>query len=253
MLNISMAQQGLAGRLLSAEALYAKEPGVGGMVAYPAALPLQKKTLLGVYGEKRFMSDLSFVNVMFSGLLGNQALLVSLSREGTNALSRSRISLSAGKKLGDGVQVGLNFGYSFYTAKGYTSSGEADAGIGALLPIGDRTRIGIQLNRLNALWGMKEFGFVARTGIGYGLSDVCAITLEATKEAGKPLLVDAGVYYAFHDHFYSRVGFCPSLSLISFNIGYRNGRLQTEMGQAIHLLLGSTWGMSLMYLFKGRE
>lgn len=165
----------------------------------------------------------------------------------------SRVSIAAGKKIGAGIQIGMNLGYTLYDARGYASRGEAEAGIGVLLPLNDRFRIGIQLNRLNAAWGSKEFGFLARAGAGYRLSDVCSLTLEIIKEAGKPVLTDAGIFYAFHSHIYTRLGFNPSLSLVNFSIGYRNHHLRAEMGQAIHILLGSTWGLNIMYIFNDSE
>jgi hypothetical protein len=243
----SMAQQGLAGRLSGAEALYSRDPGIWCFEAYPAAL------MAGVYGEKRFLSDLAFFNVMFGGVFWKQPLMASLSREGTNVFSRNRLSISAGKKIGKGIQLGVNIGYASYNARGYPSLGEVNAGLGALLQLDERIRIGIQVNHMNDLREKKEFRFFFRTGIGYYLSDVCSIAIEITKESGRTVLTDAGIRYDFHPNIYARLGYSPALSLISFNIGYRDRQFRIEAGQAIHLSLGSTWGLSMMYIFNNEE
>ena len=249
----SMAQQGLAGRLAGGEALYSRDPGIWSLETYPAALALQKKMMAGVYGEKRFMSDLAFFNVMFNGVFRKQPLMASLSREGTNAFSKNRLSISAGKKIGKGIQLGVNIGYASYNARGYPSHGEVIAGLGALLQLDERIRIGIQVNHLNDLTEKKEFRFLFRTGMGYFLSDVCSITIEVIKESGRTVLTDAGIRYDFHPNVYARLGYNPTLSLVSFNIGYHDRQFRIEAGQATHLSLGSTWGLSMMYIFNNDE
>jgi len=93
------AQQGLAARLIEAEALYSAEPGVWASDAYSAAVALRKNFATGCYAEKRFMTELGYMNVVFSGLVKNQPLQLSFSREGTNAFSQSRVLFSAGRKI----------------------------------------------------------------------------------------------------------------------------------------------------------
>jgi len=123
----------------------------------------------------------------------------------------------------------------------------------ALLQLDERIRIGIQVNHMNDLTEKKEFRFLFRTGIGYYLSDICSISIEVTKESGRTVLTDAGMRYDFHPNIYARLGYNPPLSLVSFNIGYHDRQFRIEAGQAIHLSLGSTWGLSMMYIFNNDE
>jgi hypothetical protein len=160
---------------------------------------------------------------------------------------------SAGRKMGKILQLGINAGYTVMNAKGYGSSGEIIAGAGLLMQLSEQVRIGIQLNQLNDLWENNEFRFLFRTGIGYHISEVCSLTIELKKEAGKPVVVDAGWFYAFHPNLYGRLGYSPALSLFSFNIGYHNGPFRAEAGQAIHLTLGATWGLSFTYSVNRSE
>jgi hypothetical protein len=241
------AQDGLSVRLIEAEALYSKEPGIWAADAYSAALALRRNFTTGCIAEKRFMTDLGYMSMAFSGLIVNQPLQLSFSREGTNAFSKSRVLFSAGRKIGKVLQLGIDAGYIMMNARGYSSSGEIIAGAGLLMQISERVRVGIQLNHLNDLSEKNEFRFLFRTGVGYHISEICSLTIEMKKEAGKPVVVDAGWFYSFHPNVYGRLGYSPALSLFSFNIGYHKGPFRAEAGQAIHLTLGATWGLSFTY------
>ena len=247
------AQQGLAVRLIEAEALYSAEPGIWASDAYSAAVALRKNFATGCYAEKRFMTELGYMSVVFSGLVSNQPLQLSFSREGTSAFSQNRVFFSAGRKIGKIFQLGINAGYATMNAKGYGSSGEIIAGAGLMMQLSENVRIGIQLNQLNDLSEKNEFRYLIRTGIGYQISEVCSLTIELKKEAGKSVVVDAGWFYAFHPNLYGRLGYCPALSLFSFNIGYHNGPFRAEAGQSVHLALGATWELSFAYSIKRSE
>jgi hypothetical protein len=247
------AQEGLAVRLAEAEALYSAEPGIWASDAYSAAVALRKNFTTGCYADKRFMTDLGYMSVVFSGLVANQPLQLSFSREGTNAFSQSRMLFSAGRKIGKIIQLGINAGYALKNARGYGASGEIIAGAGLMMQLNEHVRIGIQLNQLNDLSEKNEFRFLFRTGIGYYISEICSLTIELKKETGKSVVVDAGWFYAFHPNLYGRLGYSPALSLFSFNIGYLNGPFRVEAGQAIHLTLGATWGLSFTYSVNRSE
>ncbi len=252
-LNAVSGQAGLAGRLAVSEALYSREPGSLATEAYSAALAGRKNLTIGCYGEKRFLSDLSFFSLLFGGRIGQQPLQLSLSREGTNALSKTRIAISAARKLGKVIQFGIQAGYTGYSARGYSSSAEICAGAGVLMQLNERVRIGIQACQLNDLSERNEFRYSFRSGIGYHLSEVCSLTLEFIKESGKTTLTEAGCYYAFHPKVFARIGVCPSLNLFSYNIGYRDRQFTAEAGQSLHLMLGSTWGLNFQYSFNPSE
>lgn len=249
----TLAQEGLANRLAGSEALFSRLPGIWAAEAYNAALASQKNMMAGSYGEKRFMTDLSVFNLMWSGLLVKLPMQVSVSREGTTAFSHTRFVVTAGKKLGKLIQLGVNAGYTGYHARGYDPRGEINAGAGALLQLTENCRFGIQLNHQDNVKEKNEVRFSFRSGFGYSLSQVCSITIEISKEPGKPAVTDVSIFYAFHPEIYARTGYCPALSLVSFCLGYQHGKYRAEMGQAIHLSLGATCGLSIMYRFKDAE
>jgi hypothetical protein len=247
------AQQGLAGRLAEAEALYSAEPGIWASEAYCASLAKRKNFMPACYAEKRYMTDLAYISLVLSGPVAKQPLQLSFSREGTNAMSRSRVVFSAGRQIGKMIQLGINAGYASLNARGYGSTGEIIAGAGMLMQLSEQIRVGVQLNQLNDLAERNEFRFIFRTGLGYKFSDICSLTIELAKETGRAVVVDAGWYYAFHPNLYGRLGYCPALSLFSFNIGYQNRQFRAEAGQAIHLNLGATWGLSFTYMVNHNE
>jgi F0F1-type ATP synthase membrane subunit c/vacuolar-type H+-ATPase subunit K len=249
-----LAQIGIANSLSAAEALYAKKPTIWGLAAYPASLATQKEEQAGVFGEKRYLSDLNFFQLGFSAGLFKQHFLISLIREGTNAFSQNSIVLSAGKKINSILGIGLSIGYTGYYARGYPSKGTMSAGLGAILQLNEQIRFGVQLNQLNALISEnEEFPFVIRAGMGFRFSPLCSISIEAIKEAGKEMTIDAGIQYIFHGNAYARLGYNPSFMIFSCSLGYTMKKLSAELGPAYHLSLGATWGLSLVYHFKDIE
>lgn len=248
-----LAQRGLAGRLTGSEALFARLPGVWAAETYSASLAFQKNMMVGCYGEKKFLSDLSVFNLQWSGVVVRLPIQLSLSREGTTAFSHSSYVVSAARKLGKGIQIGMNAGYAGFRAGGYDSWGEIIAGAGALVQVSGHCRIGIQLGLRNDIREKNDARFSVRSGLGYSLSELCSLTIELSKESGKPAVTDVGIYYAFHPKFFGRMGYCPALSLASFNLGYQHRNFRAELEQSIHLSLGATWGLSCMYRFKAEE
>lgn len=249
----SIAQQALAGRMSGTEGLYSHEPGIWAGDAYNAALAFQKNTSVGFYGEKRFLSELSYYGVLLDFLLSKQPFQIAYSSEGIPSMHSYCIGIATGKQVSSRLKIGLNAGYSAISVRGYPGTGSIKAGSSLLFQLNEHIRIGIQLNYLTSFLYNEGFPLTIRTGLGYRFSEFCAIFFELTKEDGKSPLTDFGVYYAFHPKVYSRLGYCPALSLISFNIGYREQRFSAELGQAIHLQLGSTWGIGLNYVFKPDE
>ena len=250
---VAKGQDGLANRMAGSEALYSKDPGIWGLKSYAASLAMRKSAMVGVYGEKKFMSELSVVESLISFPLRNYGFLFSISREGITDYLISKVGFSAGVKISTGLMMGINIGYSGEKIKGYASSGELDAGVGILLQLNEKIRVGVQLDHIPSLFETAKFSFQAKAGLGYYLSEVCALSIEVSKMGGKPLIVDMGICYSFHPLFYARLGCSPARSLFSFSTGFRQRQLNIEFGTAYHLSLGPTMGLGLTYRFKQAE
>jgi len=246
-------QEGLANRMAGAEALYSKDPGIWGLKSYSASLAMRKSTMAGVYGEKKFMSDLSVVESLISFSLKKHGFLFSYSREGITDYLITRGGFSAGIKLASGLMMGIHLGYSGEKIKGYASSVELDAGLGILLQLNEKMRVGVQLDHIPSLFETAKFSFQTKAGLGYYLSEACALSIEVSKTGGTPLIVDIGICYSFHPLVYARLGCSPARSLFSFSTGFRQRLMNIELGAAYHLSLGPTMGLGLTYRFKEAE
>jgi hypothetical protein len=179
--------------------------------------------------------------------------LFSVSREGITDYLIAKAGVSAGIKLSPGLMMGISIGYSGEKVKGYASSGEMDAGLGILLQLNEKMRVGVQLDHIPSLFETAKFNFLTKAGLGYYLSEACALSVEVSKVGGKPLIVDLGICYSFHPLFYARLGCSPARSLFSFSTGFRQQHLNIEFGAAYHLSLGPTMGLGLHYRFKEAE
>jgi len=246
-------QDGLANRMAGAEALYSKDPGIWGLKSYSASLAMRNSTMVGVYGEKKFMSELSVVESLICFSIRKHGFLFSVSREGITDYLITKAGFSAGIKLASGLMMGINLGYSGEKIKGYAPSGELDAGLGILLQLNEKMRVGVQLDHIPSLFETAKFSFQTKAGFGYYLSEACALSIEISKMGGKPLIVDMGICYSFHPLFYARLGCSPARSLFSFGTGFRQRQLNIEIGAAYHLSLGPTMGLGLTYRFKEAE
>lgn len=254
LMQYATAQNGLGNRLAGADALFTPKPGLWGNNVYSASLALQKNVVGGLYGEQRFMTDLHYFQALLGFTVKNHAFQWAYSREGIPEFAHSRLAISSGMMVSRGLMIGMGIGYASTKIRGYDTYGELDAGFGALLQLHEKVRFGIQLNRIPALFKKESnYGFLARVGLGYSFSDVCALSVQAIKEAERPVIVDLGLWYSFHEHFYMRMGFSAAISLASFTLGYRRKQFTIDVCSAYHLTLGGSWGLAMVYQFNNSE
>ncbi|HLO83052.1 MAG TPA: hypothetical protein VK166_18950 [Chitinophagaceae bacterium] len=253
MVSTAKAQWGHSNMLAGAAGLSGYKDIFWGISAYPAAM--QKGTLgIGFFGEKRYMTDLSYYDLAFAGDISGQPFQVRLIREGNTNFSSTTASLAINKKLSDQITIALKPGYTFSVAKGYGSMGQPLAGIGVLFRLNSKLSWGLQADGINSFFMNTEGRyFVVRTGIGYMVSDLAFLSFEAVKEQGYPVYSMAGIHYVFMEQMEAKFGYAFQLSTASLGLGYRYSGLHLAISASYHLSLGASAGISVNWQFKSSE
>ncbi len=224
-----------------------------GISAYPAAMRGSAPGI-GFFGEKRYMTDLSYFDLAFAGDISGQPFLIRLIREGNTNFSTTAGSLALSKKISEQISIALKPGYAFSMAKGYGNKGQPTAGIGVLFRLNSRLKWGLQADGVSVFFakGPGEH-FIVRTGMGYMVSDLAFLSFEIVKEQGHPVYSIAGMHYVFLEQMHAIFGYSFQLSTASFNLGYRYAGIDLGISAVYHLSLGASAGISIGFQFKSSE
>jgi hypothetical protein len=241
--------------LAGADGLGSKECGLWGVAAYPASLPGLTRSTIGVYGEKRFLTDLLLFDLAYAGKFGTLPFLVQAQREGNASLSRNQIGLAVGRKVDKRLDLGIRLGYHAAMAAGYPSVGQASAGIGCLFRCNDMLVIGFQADGVNRFFspGVAGRAYKVRAGAGFALSSLFSFSVEALKEQDASLAVLLGIHYRFLEQASARIGYAGLHNSFVCSGGFVYKGMETELFTTYHLSLGLSAGVSLVYRFKAME
>jgi len=231
-------------------------PNVFSFAANQASLASQKGFTAGLYGEKRFLMDeLQFCSVAitapsFSGQFG---ILVNYS--GFSEYSESKIGLAYGKKLGEMVDIGVQFDYNFFHVSGYENFTAISSGLGILLHPAEKINIGIAL--CNPFGGTldknsgEKISSLFRFGMGYDASEQVYIQFELIKEESIPVYANAGLRYAFASQFFAGIGIQSSSDSPYGYAGWRWKNFRIDIEASYHSQLGFT--PAIIFIFYGER
>jgi hypothetical protein len=222
-----------------------------GELAYPAAMR-NTEAVLGVFGEKRFMTDLNVFELGFRMGLGKQPIQLHIYREGNPAFSDLSASASITKKISTELSLAARVGYTLSQAKGYASRGHPVAGLGAFFSFNERCRWALQADGINSFFSNDdEKNFLVRTALGYKVSELAALSVELVKEDQHPVQTVVALYYSFADGFNASIGYSLQLGSFLFGLNFEQGGAAVLVTTSYHGSLGPGMGISLVYQFKG--
>jgi len=223
--------------------------------ANQAALARFNNTGVGVYGERRFMlNELSFYNLAFTLPTHSGNFGFKTTYYGFNQYNETQAALAYGRKLGDKMDVGVQFNYNMIKVAGYGNSTAISFEAGLLFHLTDRLNAGIHLN--NPVGGKYNKGedeklpFVYTAGLGYEASDKFFVSAEIQKEEDQPVNVNAGLQYKFLPQLIARGGIATATSSFWLGLGITINELRIEAVATYHPQLSITPGLMLIYNFK---
>jgi hypothetical protein len=225
-----------------------------------AALAGIKNAGIGIYGERRFMLSETSVYTLAGSLptrLGNFGLMINYA--GFKNFNENKIGLAYARKLGNVLDVGVQFNYYSYRIPSYGNVSTINFEIGAMMHVTDKINAGIHVyNPVGGKLGTStplstkddKLASAYKMGIGYDASDKFFISSEIIKEEDKPVNVIAGLQYRFAKQFFARAGFISETTSAYAGAGVAWKNLRLDISSSYHPQLGFSPGILLIMNFK---
>ncbi len=218
-----------------------------------AALAEIKRPVAAVYAENRYL--LKELNqyaaaVVLPSRFGGFGFGVQ--HFGGGAFKHSQLGFGMGKRLGDKINVGVQFNYNTISLAGYGNSSTLNFELGTIWHITHRMHTGFHVyNPVGGNFGRnkeEKLATVYRVGLGYELSDRLFISSEFSKTTGMPVNTFLAMQYNFAKQFFSRVGLGGNTGNYFWGMGLQWSLARLDIVANYHPQLG--WTPACMMLFN---
>ena len=217
-----------------------------------ASLAQLKNISVGVYGERRFLlSELNNYTAVIGLPTASGNFGVKANYSGFSDYNETQAGLAYGRKLGNKVDIGIQFNYYGIRIAGYGNASAISFEAGTILHITERLHAGIHVN--NPVGG--KFGKVREEklsslysfGLGYDASPKFLVSAEIEKEEGQPVNITAGWQYKFLPQLLVRAGISSATSTGWFGLGLTLKSFRLDLTSGYHPQLGVTPGLLLLF------
>jgi hypothetical protein len=212
-----------------------------------ASLAQMKNASVGIYGERRFMLQETSVYTAAVGIpsrLGNFG--VSVKYSGYKNFNENQIGLAYGRKLGEKVDIGVQFNYYGYKVPAYNNASTVNFELGAIVHLTDKLNAGLHVyNPIGGKFFKSEEKLTAayKFGIGYDVSDRFFVSGELVKQEDFPINLNAGVQYSIDKRFFARAGIASANSNGYVGFGVSFGSFRIDISGSYHPQLGISPGL----------
>lgn len=217
-----------------------------------------EKFSVGVYGEQRFMiSEVKNMHFAVSAPLGRGGVGFSASMFGTSEYGENRIGLAYGMRMGNHVDLGVQFNFNMMKIVMYGNASAITYAVAARVHLTSRLVAGLQLrNPAGGRFGEEKhekFPTVFSFGLGYSPSSSFYVTCALNRDEQKAVGARVAVQYRLHEKINAAVGCDSQASSPWISLGYKLGGLWLEATASMHAQLGLSPGLKLNYSFGGSK
>ena len=217
-----------------------------------AALAQIKNTTAGVYGERRFLlNELSLYQAAVAIPTSSGNFGLKAGYYGFSDYNETQLGLAYGRKLGNKVDVGVQFNYNNIRISSYGNASAINFEIGTILHLTEKLNAGIHAyNPVGGKFGKnnnEKIASIYTIGLGYEASEKFFVSAEIEKEENQPVNVNAGFQYKFLSQLMARAGIATATSNAYFGIGFFLKSFRIDVTAAYHPQLGITPGLLLLY------
>jgi hypothetical protein len=254
MIFSASAQTGYTTVIFGSPAFAGTNQGFWRDLAYPAGMG-KEPWAVGSIAEKRFMTDLSYYELAARGAVAGQALQVKICRAGNMSVFSTDASLAMGRKITEQLSLSLKLGYAISSAKGYSSRGDAMAGLGAFFMLNEKCRWAVQADGINSFFVKKNSTdqLLIRTGIGYSISSLVSLTLEIIKEKSNPVQTIVALSYKVLERLQVNLGSSTTAGTFILGVSYQHAGMDLRLSSSYHTSLGASTGISIVYYLKAAQ
>jgi len=223
-----------------------------------ASLAQMKSAAAGVYGERRFMlNELSLYQLAIAVPTNSGNFGVKAGYFGFSDYNESQMGLAYARKLGNKVDIGVQFNYNGIQVSGYGNSSAINFEIGTIFHLTDKLHAGVHAyNPVGGKYGKnseEKLASIYTVGLGYEASDKFFVSAEIEKEEHQPVNVNAGMQYKFLPQFMARAGIATNTSNVYAGVGLFLKTFRLDVVASYHPQLGVTPGLMLVYNFSKKQ
>lgn len=220
-----------------------------------ASLAQIKNTAAGVYTERRFLlNELNYYSaaVALTTRSGNFGLKTMYS--GFTDYNETQIGLAYARKLGEKVDIGIQFNYNGIRIANYGSASAISFEAGSIFHLMDKLHAGFHIN--NPIGGklgkdkQEKLPFIYTAGLGYDASKKFLFSIEIVKEEGHHISVNAGIQYKLIPKLLTRIGVSLATSSVCMGAGVQLKLFRVDITTNYHPQLGVSPGLLLIFDFK---
>ncbi|MFW6309850.1 MAG: hypothetical protein ACOC1D_02000 [Prolixibacteraceae bacterium] len=178
---------------------------------------------------------------------------ISFFQFGKGTFKEHKFALAFAKKLSTSLSAGVQLDYFSQTfPENARANGFATFESGIIWSPTDKLFIGGHIfNPISAgietPSGKQKMPFVFRTGGHYQFDEMVLTTIEAEKSSNHPVLLKAGIEFQPVENLALRFGVAGKSINYTAGIGYRTGKLSTDIGFSYHGNLGVTPSISVQF------
>jgi len=247
----------IAGPYIGSGAYSINHADVFSFASNQASLAQVENIAAGVYGERRYLlNELSYYHASVaipthSGNFGLQAGYF-----GSVNYNETQIGLTYARKLGNKMDVGVQFNYNSIKATGYGKASAISFEAGTTFHITDKLHTGFHLNNpVGGKFGKnadEKLPSVYTIGFGYDASKQFFFSTEIIKEEDQDINVNAALQYKFIPQLVVRIGMSSATSSVWFGLGLMVQSFRLDITASYHPQLGITPGLLLLFDFKSK-
>ena len=226
--------------------------------ANQAALVKISSFSVGIFSERKFMlNELNLFSAAFALPTNSGNFGLQLHHFGNSAYSEMQTGVAYGRKLGDFVDVGVQFNYYTLRITGYGNASAVNFDAGAIFHFTNQLHGGLHVyNPASSKLGknsQERLPAVYSAGLGYDASENFFISTEIEKTEDQPINVNASLQYKFAEHFLARGGVASSTAVFFLGAGFMLKNFRFDATASLHPQLGVTPGLLLIYTKPAKE
>jgi len=218
----------------------------------PAGLHETKTITLASAHHRGYHASMSESGAVAGVPLPFGVLGVGLYRFGDKLYSEDILHVAHASSFGIAA-LGVRASLVQYSAKDFERVRAVTFSIGGIASLTSRLTIGAYITNINQPT-IKENGETVQaslhTGIRYKTSEKLFLHAEVEKEQRKTPVVKSGMEYNFNTKFSFRSGLTLNPDAVHMGFGFHKGQYDIQYGGALHLILGYTQQLGLMYSFR---
>jgi hypothetical protein len=168
---------------------------------------------------------------------------------GFSNFNESQVGLAYGRKLGNKVDIGIQFNYYGYKVPAYLNDNTINVEIGAIVHVTDKLNAGVHVyNPIGGKFSKTNDKLTSafKVGLGYDASDRFFVSAEVVKEEDFPVNLNAGFQYQFAKQFFARLGLASATSTGYAGVGLSWSNIRLDISGSYHPQLGLSPGLLLL-------